>query len=68
MSDFDPFKNDSQVITLTSGDDEFSLENAPDSIVLSGTLTLGIADADSRANALLLRDTLSRILSSFKTS
>jgi hypothetical protein len=57
-----PFANDSQALAFTSGDDDFSVENASEAIVISGTLTLTKGDPDSRANAVLLRDTLSRIL------
>ena len=62
MNVFEPFENDSQALTFVSGDDELSLENGTDAIVIAGTLTLVKGDPDSRANARLLRDTLSRIL------
>jgi hypothetical protein len=64
MDTLKPFDNDSQAVTFTSGDDEFSLENGKEAIVLSGTLTLVKGDAESRANALELRDALSSILKS----
>jgi hypothetical protein len=35
MTDFEPFANDSQVLTLVSGDDELSLENGMVAVVPS---------------------------------
>jgi len=64
MDTLKPFDNDSQAVTFTSGDDEFSLENGKEAIVLSGTLTLVKGDESSRTNALELRDTLTKILAS----
>lgn len=62
MSEFKPFANDSQVLTLTSGEEEFSVENGTDAIVLSGTLTLTKGDPSSRRNVEELRDLLDRVL------
>ena len=65
MSTFLPFANDSQSITFPSGDDEMSLENGTDIIVLSGTLSISKSDPDSKANLQQLRDELDRMLSTF---
>ncbi len=62
MSDFKPFDNDSQALTLCSEDDELNLENGTDVIVLPGTLTIDKHDPDSRANVEELHDALSKIL------
>ncbi len=48
MSDFDPFANDAQVVTFTTGDDELSLENGEDEIVLSGSAVFSKTDPQAK--------------------
>ena len=56
MPAFKPFENDTQVITFPCGDDEFSIENGIEALVVSGTLTLvkGDETATSTLRALIL--------------
>ena len=61
MSVFKPFENESQSMTFASGDDELSLENGLDAIVLSGTLTVPRGDAAAKTSLLELIETLRRI-------
>jgi hypothetical protein len=49
MSAFSPFHNDSQVVTITTGEDELSLENGFEDILLSGTAIFKRGDSQSKA-------------------
>ena len=62
MSPLNPFDNDSQAVTLISGDDEFAIENGLDTVVLSGTLSLTKGQKASKANVLELQQILAAVL------
>lgn len=62
MSDFSPFANDTQSLTLTSGNDELSVENGTEAVLLFGTLTLKKSDNEAADALRALIEVLQRTL------
>lgn len=62
MASFKPFANDTQVVTFPSGEEELSLENGQEEVVLTGTLVLRKGDPASRASLAQLQQELSKVL------
>jgi hypothetical protein len=57
---FEPFANDTQVMTFTDGEGELSIENGTDTVLLAGELEFG-ADHDGLARVQALREALAVI-------
>lgn len=62
---FRPFDNDTQVMTFTDGQDELTLENGPDAVLLAGQLNLS-ADQAGLRQVRALREALARIESAIE--